>query len=332
MKKFAKITAIIALVLTILGVTLLSVGAIGGGIRALKVLAWNGQLSFGPEDFRGLKWLSSWSYRWNRTNHYIDWDDDFFDIDDQFDFDEDGLFNFNYEFFSGGSAVYEADADEVENIQVQLGGADVRIVQWDKDQWRVEAESIGRFQSFVEGDTLKILGLKKGMNISYSEVTVYMPRNAKLGRAEISVGAGDMNIEHLAAEKAMFNVGAGSLTIKELEVSKIQMNVGAGDITVKGGVIGDMELATGMGSLTVKGNITGDIYSSVAMGEVKIIVCGSGEKDHNYELSCTAGEMRVGSRYNAGLGMDISIDNDAFSTYTLTCAMGSVTVTFQSEK
>ncbi|MBD5460125.1 MAG: DUF4097 domain-containing protein [Lachnospiraceae bacterium] len=170
------------------------------------------------------------------------------------------------------------------------------------------------------------------MNISYSDVTVYMPQNARLGRAEIYIGAGEMDIDHLTAEKAMVNVGAGSLTIKDLEVGKIQMNVGAGSVTVKDGVIGDMELATGMGSLTMKANITGDIYSSVAMGEVKIVVCGSGEKDHNYELSCTAGEMRVGSRYNAGLGMDISIDNDALSTYTLTCAMGSVSVTFQSDK
>lgn len=328
MKKFAKITAIIALVMTVLGVTLLSIGAIGGGIRALKVLAWNGQLSFGPEDLDGLKWLSSWNFGWNRSNHSFEWDEDFFN-DDLFDFDDDDLFDFDYDLFDGGSASYEADADEVKNLLVELAGADVRFVQWDKDMWRVEAKSIGKFQSFLEGDTLKILGNKKGINISYSKVTVYVPRDAQLERAEFSVGAGEAKIDSLTAQQTMINVGAGSMTIDELRTDKLQMNVGAGEITVRGGEIGDMDLTTGMGSLTVKAKVTGDVYSSVALGETEIIVCGSGEKDHNYELSCAAGEMRVGSRYNAGLGMDMSIDNDASTTYTLDCAMGSMKVTFQ---
>lgn len=331
MKKFAKITAIIALVMTVLGVTLFSIGAIGGGIRALKVLAWNGQLSFGPEDLSGLKWLTRWNFRWNGADNFVEWGEDLFEDNGGFDFDEDVLFNRDYELFNGGSASCEANADEVKKILMELGGADVRLVRWDKDQWRVEAESIGKFQSFVEGDTLKILGLKKGINIGYSQVTIYMPRDAELEKAEIFIGAGDTDIEYLSADKAEFNVGAGSLTIKDLRADKLQMNVGAGEITVRDGVIGDMDLAIGMGSMTVKGEVTGDIYSSVAMGALEVFVRGSGEKDHNYELSCAAGEMRVGSRYNAGLGMDMTIDNDAATTYNLDCAMGSTKVTFQSE-
>lgn len=343
MKKFAKITAIIALVMTVLGVTLLSIGAIGGGIRALKALARSGQLSFGPEDLKGLKWIGKWNYKWNIWDDSIGWNDDVFhddvwdgDVwdDDLWDddlWDDDDLFDPDFELFIGGSTIYEADASEVKNLQVQLGGSDVQFVQWDKDMWRVEAKSIGKFQSYVEGDTLKILGIKKGINLGYFEVTVYMPGNAELNKAEIAIGAGDMEIESLAADKAAINVGAGSLTIKDLQADKLLINTGAGEVKVRDGVIGDMELATGMGSLNVKGKITGDIYSSVAMGAVEVVVCGSDEKDHNYELSCAAGEMRVGSRYNAGLGMDMSIDNDASTTYKLDCAMGSTKVTFRPE-
>lgn len=309
MKKFVKISAITALVLVILGVILLSIGAVGGGIQGVNFLANSGALSFGPEDIDIVDWVHTW--------------------DVEYDLDEDIMFDSGYTLFTGGSTEFTADSAEVHRLFVELGGSQIQFLTSEDDTWRVEAEGIGKFQVFVQDNTLKVMGVKKGVNISFCEVKIYVPEGTMLSEAELNVGAGEMDIEYLAAGEMDLSVGAGSVTAEYLKTADLSVDIGAGEMVIEDGEVGDLEVAVGAGRFEMEGTIAGDVDGDVAMGSMDLTVYGSEESDHNYEVDCAAGSMIVGSRSYSGLGTEMSIDNGAATTYELECAMGELNVRFR---
>ena len=52
------------------------------------------------------------------------------------------------------------------------------------------------------------------------------------------------------------------------------------------------------------------------------------EDDHNYDLECAVGNLRVGGINFAGVSSERNIDNGAESNFNLECSMGSLDVTF----
>ena len=65
------------------------------------------------------------------------------------------------------------------------------------------------------------------------------------------------------------------------------------------------------------------------MGELCIEVQGSAANEHNYNVSCAAGEVEIGGKTYAGVGNSMEIDNGADTNYNLDCAMGRIEVSFK---
>lgn len=308
MKKFVKVTAITALVLVILGVILVSVGAIGGGVQGINFIAQNGGLHIGPEHFKIGDWMDTWEAEYN--------------------LDDATMFHEGHETFVGGSTEFTADGSEVEKLYVEMGGSHVQFLKSAEDTWRVEADGIGKFQVFVQDGTLYVMGVKKGVNISFSEVKIYVPENAVLYNAELNIGAGEMELEYLTADEIKMSVGAGNVKAGNLTASALTVDIGAGEMVIRDSKTEDLEVSVGAGSFEMEGMISGNVNGEVAMGSMELTVYGSRENDHNYELDCAAGSMTVGSRSYSGLGTEMSIDNGAATTYELDCAMGELNVRF----
>lgn len=345
MKKFVKYTAITALVLTVLGVVLLSIGAIGGsvqGIKTLDVLADKikaGEFSIDAEDIEALGKLL------NETGADVEdileeledmgvdleeWFEDL-DIDVQYSVKNDSIhFNNRYRIYEGGSQTFTVDGADAVKVDVTLTGGQITFKQSSDDDFHVQADGIGKLQAYVEDHTFYLKGSKTGLNITLSDIVLEVPEGVSFENLTLDVGAGSVDIDSIEVEKLDVNVGAGSFIVNYLEADEARISVGAGEATVKDGNIRYVKAGVGAGSIDIEAYITGDVDGEVAMGELSMTVKGSTEKEHNYKLNCAMGELQVGNYSWAGFaGSDMDVDNEADTTYDLNCAMGYLIVTFE---
>ncbi|MBQ7955932.1 MAG: DUF4097 family beta strand repeat protein [Lachnospiraceae bacterium] len=309
MKKFAKITGITILVLFIIGVVMAAIGAIGGGASALNKMASLGELSFGPEDLNFGKWSKN--------------------INVVYEIDDEIMFNNSFDIITADSYSRNFEGESISALMLNLSGGEVEICEGTKEYWEVLVSGVGRFQTYVENGTLYVLGVQEGLNVEVGEVTIYVPENTSLNSAQIALGAGAMEVERLSAAELEMSVGAGEIAVEKLQSDKAELSVGAGEILVNGGEIGELKANVGMGAMEVEGTIKGNIDANVSMGELCITVYGSEREDHNYDLSCAAGNLEVGGRDYSGVGVSMEMDNEAATTYKLDCQLGSIVLDFK---
>ena len=306
MKKFAKITAIIALVLAVLGLVLTIIGALGGGHQLIRTFAKEGRLSFGPED---LEWFDGISIV----------------------VDEDSTITFNnkYEIITAGNYEFTATEEEVDSFVFELVVGDVDIKQGTGENWEVSIDGIGKYQTYVDDGTLYVVGGEGGIISEFGSVTIVIPQTEQLKRTEICLDAGDMDIYTIVSEDIEINAGAGDISIESAYAENFEVAVGAGQVQVEGGEIGNLEVSVGMGAAYITGDITGNVDGAVAMGELEVEVLNSEEGNHNYNISCAAGEVQIGRKSYAGVGNSVELDNGADTTYNLECSMGRIEVSFK---
>lgn len=309
MKKFAKVISITALVLAVVGLMLTLIGVFGGGAKIVRTLAENGKLSIGPEDFELVEFIDGISIVVENDSTVV--------------------FNDDFEVFIAGNLEFTYSEAEVENFVFSMAGGEIDIKQGAGDDWTIEIDGVGKFQTYVENGTLYVVGNQKGVNMDLGDVTITVPRGETLGNVEIHLGAGDMSIAYLAADEMEVAVGAGELWMDEVDVNSLEISVGAGEIEIQDGTMGDVEVSVGMGAAYITGTISGNINGGVSMGELCVEVHGSTEKEHNYNVSCAAGEVQIDGKTYAGVGNTMNLDNDAETTYNLDCAMGRIEVTFR---
>lgn len=345
MKKFVKYTALTALVLTILGIVLFTIGAIGGsvqGIKTLDVLAEKfkaGEFSIDSEDIERLAEVLDTTgadvkdILRELDDMGVDLEEWFYDlgIEPQFSINEDNIhFNNAYRIYEGGSQNFTVEGTDAVRINISLTGSEITFKESSDGDFHIQATGIGRLQAYVEDHTFYLKGSKTGLNITLSDIVLEIPEGVSFENLTLDVGAGSVDIDSIKVEKLKVDVGAGVFTANYLDTDEARFSVGAGEIAVRDGNIRYLKADVGAGSIDVEGYITGDIDADVALGELDILVKGSEEKDHNYKVDCAMGELQVGSYFWAGVSSsDVHIDNNASSTYDLDCAMGSLIVTFK---
>lgn len=308
MKKFVKGCAITALVLAVIGVILFAIGMFGDGPATLRQMVRDGRFSIGSGDW----------FEWNFNKSY--------DIEDSsIFFEEEG----NYA-IQEGAVEFSASKEEVDSLDVDLGGCDLMVVSSASDNlnYEVETQGSGKYQVYVKNGTLHIKGQKKLHYNGTDQVILYVPEGETLGWATFELGAGEFEMDSLTATNLAVSLGAGSLEAKYLQGTDVNIEVGAGEVVVRSGYIGNLNLAVGAGNIEWESQISGDVKADVAMGALDLVVQGSKEEDHNYYVSGAMGNMVIGSREWSGFGTDMDIDNQAPTDYHLTCAMGELIVQF----
>lgn len=368
MKKFVKGCLIIAGTLLCVGTVCLGVSAATGGIAQAKQLAVNGELNLWGTPIVGGSFLNQYTDQ-DGVVHYVDYDDDWDDYDDWDDWDDwddydddwyddydddwDDLhelerhnreiaaqdervveFNRNREILQGD---YKNDnvasKDSISNLDIELGGALFKIVSWEGDTFKIEGKSMGQFQCYVDGYTLTVKGKKMDlgntMNFSERSLTLYIPSGKQFREIEIDLGAGRVEADALTADEMDISVGAGEIQAGSLQAMNADIQVGAGECIIEKGTFTEADMEVSMGSINMKsGNIAGNFDGKCAMGNITLQLAGS-ETDHNYEIVCAAGEVKVGSTTWNGLGYKQNINHGAASTFELECAMGNIVIVYQ---
>ncbi|MGN1148320.1 MAG: DUF4097 family beta strand repeat-containing protein [Lachnospiraceae bacterium] len=320
MKKFMKICAITVAVILVAGIILMTVGGCGGGFKKLTNQALNGDLSFGPEDLPD--WVSDWGDGWV-------WNEEW----DTYDLDVNSMFNNAYPIIKDGESCSETfSAEGIRNLELGLGGCEVTVTTSPDESFHVYAEKITAFQTYTEGDTLYVAGLKNGKwtNNFTMKVEVQIPAGVVFECIDMELGAGDFNVDAIEAGKLDLEIGAGRLQIGTVKTNELKCQLGAGQVVIENAeTTGKVSLEVGAGELVFTGSVPGDLDAECALGNMEIHILGSTEADHNFDLECAAGNLTAGSHSYAGLVSEQNIENGAASDYKLNCAMGNMTLTFE---
>lgn len=326
MKKFMKTCGIIALVMIVLGVVLGIAGSTVAGRTTISqvvetVTGGRVKVDFGD---------GSWGI-FNGMASIGDMEVDLGPgLGVNYDIGDSSMFSKDHDIMSGDVELYSPGSG-IRNLEMQVGGCNVVTQTSKDDRIYLEAKGMRKFQGYVEGDTLYVLGtVKSGLTWfdEESKVTLYLPDGYTFDEVEIDMGAGALDIDKLSAAEVSLEVGAGRITLGSVEVQELTANVGAGQIELKDMAVKKLDVEVGMGEFTAQGSLEGDAQVECSMGNVEMKLDGRKE-DFNYQIEGAMGSIQLDKEDMGGFAQERTVDNGAAKSMKIECSMGNITVKFR---
>lgn len=351
MKKFIKVSLIVAASLFGIGV-LLGIVALFGGGRAIQKEAEH-SIAAKTALHKTLVTIEDVLFDHNvvrAEDHLITVDDDFIDddlidddfIDDDFMDDDHQKKAKNHVTSQDWVTVEDTSSysvDEISELSLGLGAGIFTIEEKDPSENQnieILKEGNGEVKSRLRNGKLEIRGFdiydSKIIHIATwsneNKLTVRIPSGKEFSEVSIEAGAGMFDIGKIKAREFDLEGGAGEFTLTGIDANKLELELGAGTLSANEMNTGNTSLSVGMGSMDFDGTITGNLDAETGMGQLNLQLTGS-EEDHNYEIECAAGKVEIGNYSSSGLVDDKKINHGASTTYEIECGMGSVTIQFQ---
>ena len=341
MKKFTKITLIIAAVL--LGVGLIFCGISTAMGASVWRMAKNGELRYG-------NWhIGPVGLFYSRDDEVDDLDDldededeeDDDDSDDDDSDDDDMITDISDMEFStevpAGGADSSFDVSSIRNIELDIDAAEITVKEPD-DSTKIRAVlKHGKEKYYscrLDGDTLKIkYDAKKHYYKKSPQIVLYLPKGSSFDELNFDIGAADMSWKDFdgSCNKLILKVGAGNFEAEQFHVDgKMDVSVGVGNVEITDGVVnGDVALDCGVGNFSMEGSVEGNLKADCGMGSMTLDLNG-GEKEYNYKLSCGLGSIDVDGETYSNISGDKEVKNEgAEKNMELDCGMGSIEVDFE---
>ena len=218
----------------------------------------------------------------------------------------------------------ETFSDDIFALKMEIGAADIHILSG--TQFRLETNN----PHIAAQEKRGILTIREKPHISdldNSTLTLYLPQQLLLEDAEISSGAGRLELEELRCRELDLELGAGMVEIHHLTVEKsADIKGGAGQIVIHNGSFHNLELDMGLGRAEIFATLTGATELSAGIGELVLTVPESPE---NYTVTARSGigEMKIN-------GQPV-FESDTFGTgpklLKLEGGIGSVSVYFEPQ-
>ncbi|MCM1046201.1 MAG: DUF4097 domain-containing protein [Candidatus Gastranaerophilales bacterium] len=249
-----------------------------------------------------------------------------------YDLDEDILFNNRYNVWNGDvSNRFVADRADIRKIDIEAAGCILVFEVSPDESYYIEAENVRRLQSYAEGDTLYVKTLSNTNTWNEMKeryITLYVPAEVSLDEVEIDLGAGELDLGRLTANKLSLEIGAGHLVGDGINVAnKLEIEIGAGAVELQGLQAGEVEASVAVGDLALQGDITSKGDISCSMGNISLLLDGT-EESYNYKIEVAAGNITIGENGYSGLASDRTIKNGADRTLEVECAMGNIDILF----
>lgn len=212
------------------------------------------------------------------------------------------------------------------NLDIDIIAASLTIKSGESFKAETDCEYVTLSQ---KGSTLLVTEKKHKTlgNDNIGDITIILPENHNLKKAEIETGAGKIDISSLICENLDMELGAGEVKLNNLSVSnKADIDGGAGVITVSLAEINNLELDMGIGELDLTARLIGKNSVNCGVGEAKLNLLGS---DEDYIISVDKGignatlngeAMQSGIRYGKG---ENSLDIDG--------GIGEIKIEFKAE-
>ena len=297
MKRFLKVSMLIALVMLLAGVLLTVAGRAAGGRRQLsQLISEKFLVTFYSNGDGGIEFDDSREI----------WTDDF----------------------------QEELSGQPGKLNIEAAGISVRVMETEEKKIQVEGKNSEKVQCYVEDDTLyvKARGREELLKdeASLGVVYLYLPSGMQFEEAAIDLGAGEVNMDVLNTGRLDCSVGAGSLNITRPQADTVYLDLGMGEINLYEATLKDVELDVGMGAAYLDGSITGDVPGACGMGSLTMALAGA-EEEHNYKVRTSMGSVSIGEDMGDAAG-NWDIDHGADSNFDLSCTMGSIEIYFTNSE
>lgn len=313
MKKFAKVSLIVAGVLFAVGCALCSISAIAGGKSLVRTLK--------EKEYFGEK-MDELAYAVGSTVFYI----------------TDGKLGFIHGEERTPVSTWQEDSGQIEaagvrNMELQLGAGTFIIEEKEEADGLIDisVSGVGAFGYKVQGETLHVEGFEgkwHTLNASNdNRVEIRVPKNSYFEEITIDAGAGIVEISALKAGELELQGGAGQFLLSGMELGEMYAKIGAGQMEASQMQVRNAEFSVGVGECLFDGAITGNLDAECGMGNMELTLSGK-ETDHNYEIECAAGNVDIGGFSVPAMAAEKVIDNNAASDFDIECSMGNITIHF----
>lgn len=315
MKKFTKVCLIIAAVLGGVGLLLCGIASVMGGYGAIRQMADAGELSHG-------KWHIE------RDGIHYGTDEDIYSADHSVSGEADDTDGeaYTYEIGEAGNLDIDISAAEILFTESEKDNAVVVTLYDCKENYytgEVKGDTLHveyelENAAYHGNNHAKIvIAIPAGME--FDDIDIDM------GAANASFEFSDVSCNTLRMDVGAANVTAEEFHVKEL----LDVSVGAGNLEIEDGSYKNINLSCGMGSLNMQGAVSGNVMASCGMGDMDIRLEGNPEA-YNYNLSCGMGDMTVNGVKYSGIAGDHQIKNDgAAGIVDIDCGMGNVDFTIE---
>lgn len=310
MKKFMKFCFVLALVLIIVGGVLYMLGRKSGGRNEMDEMLSN--IGGDWVDIDGL--VADWGF-----------DDGFvYDIEDS------SMFSDDYDVWSGDVDKQLVCQGSIDELYLEIGGSMVGIEASGDGNVYIEGKNLGKMQAYVEDGVLYVKSVRPAhlaQEMKNSTVTLYLP-NTSIHLLDVSLGAGQLDLEHLAVQNMAASVGAGQLLLEDIALGTLEVSLGAGELRTEDVTVESLNASISAGNMYFSGGVYGSAEISCSMGNVSMELEGE-QADFNYQLNCVAGSMEIDGNSYSGASVDHAIDNGAAKYMEIDCSMGNVEVDFK---
>ncbi len=310
MKKFVKGSLITALIMFILGISIIIGCVIWGSHRIVK------DVTDATLPSRVNTWLDElWKYE------DIKWKLNFTDVESSVHYND------NYPIHQGVHTNYlAAPLADVDNISISMDGGELLIEPSQDNNFQIEAYHCKNLQYYTEDRTFYLNSGFETLKDSACQVTLRVPAH-QYHEIAISVGAGNLEYDQLTAEDATITLGAGAITIDSLDTTTLSSDIGVGALCITDASTVDTTLHVGIGGIEYEGIITGELNSTCSTGSIDLSLNDYFDQ-HNYYMTCSLGNIELDdSSYSGHVNKDIEHDSD--SNYYLNCSLGEIIVDFE---
>lgn len=338
MKRSTKIWLTVAGCLVAAGILITTIGVWSGGYYRVREWVESGELS----------WNFGWYWRGFTRKHMV--------------------FDSNYPVYEGDvDKMRVPEAENPDRMFLDIGGGVVEFKTSDDGNYYFSGENAIKFQCYVKGDALYVI-MDYTMNVRNQNhiVTVWIPGNQTYREISFDVGSGDIRTQELNADNIKFDVGSGEIrnqglnaddisfdvgsgeilvqemnaddiridvgsgavTVSQMETRNLTVDIGSGQVTLEKSTVKDSaDLDVGVGQVDYTGSIMGNLDAGCSVGAMYFKLTGSKE-DHNYEVDCSMGSVKIGSESFGGVAASRSIQYGAASNFNLDCSIGEISITF----
>lgn len=200
--------------------------------------------------------------------------------------------------------------DKPMDLVMDVGGAEVKIEQSDDGKFFVDAEGINMKWNIQDDEIVVQTGSKHQFvffhNGSVGEVTVHVPKDYRFKDVEIECGAGSLNMDMVQADSIDIQLGAGEVIAKKIVAGSLDIECGAGSVDISGSVKDNADIECSMGEVSLDVEQEEKYYNydiECSMGEVKLndsSYSGIGvekyidnSSKHEMSIECSMGEISV---------------------------------------
>ena len=313
MKKFTKITLIIAAVLVVIGLGFIIAGSVtAGGAGVLREQLRSGDLNFGNWHFEDGVYY--------RGGVEVDVSDVVGDAMNLLPV--------------GTEASKNEFAEEISHLEVDVDLANITIKNTDAAYAKVSLEEgyMKYYEAKVNGDTLHVNYDVSGHNFKQGpKIVIELPKDMQLESIYIDTDLGEVNLLEMkqSIDTLEINSDLGNIRIEDCKVTgNCTMNAALGNIVVEDSDFRRIDMNADMGNIDFSGKVEGDITAQADMGNIEVELDGK-ESDYNIELGSDMGDVKYKGQKQNGMGGSFTYyQENAIGDIVLNCDMGNVELEF----